>query len=162
MEGQINIKVSLDTRGLHQDWGEILAYPERERGPFSIECRWKGSWGSSRDSNLSTVDRNLHGRVYGIGKILSILWSWQFLIERSRQSLMPRRLILRHSDFWRIKLSADAVQVNSHFRSRRRALCCENREYYGQLFCRRQRASRKCQTYQWARVQTPPASHREK
>lgn len=75
MEGQINIKMSLDTRGLHRDYGgETLAHPGRERGPLSIEGRWEGSWGSSRDSNLSSVDRNLHGRVYGIGKILSVPW----------------------------------------------------------------------------------------
>lgn len=44
MEGQINIKVSLDTRGLNQDCGgETPAYPGRERGPLSIEGRWEGS-----------------------------------------------------------------------------------------------------------------------
>lgn len=32
MEGQINIKVSLDIRGLHRDYrGETPAYPGRER-----------------------------------------------------------------------------------------------------------------------------------
>jgi len=44
MEGQINIKVSLDTRGLHWDHGgKTPTYPGRERGLLSIEGKWEGS-----------------------------------------------------------------------------------------------------------------------
>jgi len=37
----------------------------------SIEGRWERSRDRGRDSNLSSADRNLHGHVHGIAKVLS-------------------------------------------------------------------------------------------
>lgn len=84
MEEQINIKVSPEQS---PPWATLgVAQAQRGPGPGcraslflparrernSIEGEGAGRARSERrDSNLSSVDRNLHGRVYGIDKVLS-------------------------------------------------------------------------------------------
>lgn len=73
MEGQINIKGGLPRARSETLGTRILNARERKRGPSRSKVGGGEKPGSSRDSNLSTVDRNLHGRVCGIDKILSVL-----------------------------------------------------------------------------------------
>lgn len=165
MVGQINIKGGLRSGAERETRDPGFWTRERERSHSRSKVGGREKPGSSRDSNLSTVDRNLHGRVCGIDKILSVPLELLYLLDFPDSMIgtyflcVRGELILHRLIF--VQYKADVIVDRSRAFDKRCNSPAFVEEARGQLFCRRRRAGQKYQTYQRARAQTPPASRRK-
>lgn len=110
----------------------------------------------SRDSNLSTLDRHLYGRVYRTDQVLTLnFWLKSFQVANwSLYFSIEIILILTIPIF---VVTSFLFEIEFH----REILRCVYNRFWTNYFPSTGERGQKCQTYQRARAQTPPDSVRK-